>query len=105
MRLESDLPPRWRRLRRNKRPRITTTDAHTTRFPAPHPLGEEHPADYPSDEICRGGKVAARAGIGAGGAPVCTGAGAGAAFDNVAYRGAATSIAGRSPGRKNSGDR
>ena len=36
--------------------------AHTSRLSAPHPLGEEHAADHPGDEVHFRGEAAARAG-------------------------------------------
>src|SRR5207249_9441857 len=35
---------------------------HTSRFPATHPLGEKHPADYARHEVRGRGPIAARAG-------------------------------------------
>ena len=47
--------------------------AERTEMIAPHPIGEEHPADYACDEVRRGGAVASRAGKRIGGAAVCAG--------------------------------
>src|SRR5258708_19397728 len=64
----NDSLPRLPRLRSEDR-RLTTNDGHTSRFPAPHPLGEEHPANHPRDEVRRRAPAAPRAGTGHPGPP------------------------------------
>src|SRR6516165_11035616 len=78
--------------------------AHTTRFPAAHSLGEEHPADYAGDEVRGCGAPATGPGSGTGGPAVCTGTGARAALDDGAARVPATSVAGAQTGRADPGD-
>src|SRR5215469_11688605 len=79
--------------------------AHTTRFPPPHSLGEEHPADYAGHEVRGCGAPATGPGSGAGGPAVCKGTGARAALDDGAARVAAASVAGPQTGRADPGDR
>ena len=76
---------------------------HTTRFPATHPLGEKHAADYARDEVRGGGAAAQGTGSGAGGAAVRQGTGARAALHDGADRIAAASFAGQAPGRAHPG--
>src|SRR5947199_2125389 len=66
---------------------------HTSRFPATHPLGEKHPADYARHEVRGRGPIAARAGSGPGGAALCERTDACAALDHQPDRGTPASAA------------
>src|ERR1051326_104088 len=46
-------------------------NGNASRFSAPYSLGEKHPADYPRDEVRRGGSSPPRAGSSACGASLC----------------------------------
>src|SRR5712672_1642504 len=78
--------------------------ANTSRFSAPHTLGEEQPADYARDEVCGRGALAQGAGSGAGGEALCAGTGASVAFDDGAHSRAATSVAGAARREERTGD-
>ena len=79
-------------------------DAHTSRFPAAHSLGEEYPADYARDEIHRGGAAAARAGNGGVPAALRRRNSRSAALGDVAHRKSrAVSAAGATPRRTRAG--
>src|SRR5260370_7860981 len=80
----NDSRPLLLRLRSEDR-RLTNNDGYTSRFSAPHPLGEEHPADYPRDEVRRRGSAAPPAGTGHRGPSVPQGTSAHAAFHHLPY--------------------
>ncbi len=96
-RIQGAIPGRRRRGPRLVR-RAESFDAHTTRFPAAHSLGEEYPADHARDEIYRRGAAAPGAGDGRIAAAVRRRHSRSASFGDVADRKSrAISVAGRAP--------
>ena len=77
---------------------------HTSRFPTPHPLGEEQPADHARNEIRRRGPAEACAGSRAGGSPVCAGARESAPFGDVPHSGRASPTDGEARSKECFGD-